>query len=176
MFFREHSQHLDVNLADLTVGALAFQTSMIGGQRESSIDGHELEIVRVRSDPRRRMRRALRGNHLPLALDLTFRRYLEKLTRPILISEFDAFLIVLVIRTSAGAAQPLLVSVPQLLLQCGTVFILADRSFLGGFLPQHAGCTRQKDRHGKYTSSKGTFPLTPPCMTRCSYIYKLSHT
>src|SRR6266568_4993462 len=94
IFFREHSQHPDVNLADLTAGTLTFETSMIGGQRKISID----------------------GNHLPLGLDLAFRRYLEKLTRPILIAEFDALLIVLVIRTGAGAAKPLLVSVPQLLL------------------------------------------------------------
>src|SRR6266699_1175486 len=101
IFFREHSQHPDVNLADLTAGTLTFETSMIGGQRKISIDGHQLEIVWVRSDSRRRMRSALRGNHLPLGLDLAFRRYLEKLTRPILIAEFDALLIVLVILTGA---------------------------------------------------------------------------
>src|SRR5580704_5460644 len=107
---------------------------MIRGQRKVSVDRHQLEIIGVGSDARRGMYGPLRGNHLCLRLNLAFRRYLEKLARPVLVAEFDAFLVVLVIWTGAGAAQPLLVDIPQLFFQRGAVFTLAGRRFFGWFL------------------------------------------
>src|SRR5579864_7411853 len=96
----------------------------------------------------------LRGNHLRLALDLAFRRNLEELVGPVLIAEFDALLVVLVIWTGAGAAQPLLVSVPKLLFQCRAA---GDCSFLPGFLTRSQRCARQQNRHTQPNNSKRNF-------------------
>src|SRR4029077_9496644 len=107
---------------------------MIRGQRKVSVDGHKLEIIGVGPDAWRGMDGALRGNHLCLRLNLAFRRYLEKLARPVLVAEFDAFLVVLVIWTRPGAAQPLLVGIPQLFFQRGPVFTLGGRRLPRGSL------------------------------------------
>src|SRR5579859_525814 len=107
---------------------------MVRGKCKVSVDGHKLEIIGVGSDSRRGMYGPLRGNHLCLRLNLAFRRYLEKLVRPVLVAEFDAFLVVLVIGTGARAAQPLLVGIPQLFFQSGAVFTLAGRRFFREFL------------------------------------------
>src|SRR5437016_8629966 len=73
IFLCEHPQDANFNLADLAVGTLTFETSMIGGQRKIPVHGHQFEIVRVRSHSRRGMRGALRGNHLRFGLNLAFR-------------------------------------------------------------------------------------------------------
>src|ERR1700738_2390515 len=74
-----------------------------------------MKIVWMRSHTGSRMCQPLSGDHLRLCVDFSCDGNLKKLIGPVLIPKLDAFLVVFVVRSRAGTAQPLLIRVPKFL-------------------------------------------------------------
>src|SRR5580704_9183662 len=109
IFLNKHAQHARIGSGLFAVDVFAAEPSMVCRKSEIRIHGHQFEFAGMRADAFRGMRRSLPGNHLGLGLHFALDGHFEKLIGPKLVAEFDALLVILVIRSCAPAAEPLLI-------------------------------------------------------------------